>query len=145
MWPFVFIFLLAGLGLWYAGRKLEADARRANRWPVTDGVLESCEVVSKSSTPREEPSTWHLELRYSYEVDGVTYHSDRYAFGYGGGYDDAKHRRIAAALKASPKLLVRYDPAQPQEAVLNTEVPFQIAKLGQGLLVLAFISLLIAL
>ncbi|MDB5799248.1 MAG: hypothetical protein JWL63_187 [Rhodocyclales bacterium] len=144
MIPFVVIFVLAGIGLVYAGRKMERDAIRAGSWPATDGHLERCEVVEVLGTQVDDTSSWQLKIEYSYVVRGVTYRSDRYAFGYGDGRDDTKHRMIVDALKRSPDLSVRYDPAHPSEAVISTEVQTNLTTLGYSTLVLAVISALIA-
>jgi hypothetical protein len=140
---FVVIFLLAGVGLLAAGRKAERDAIRSAKWPVVIGLLESCEVVELPSAQIGGSDTWQLQLRYSYEVRGITHHSTRYAFGYGDGRDDAPHRAVAERLKRTPQLSVHYDPAHPSEAVLSTEVQTNLTKLGYAGLVMAGISTLI--
>jgi hypothetical protein len=140
---FVVIFLLAGTGLLAAGRKAERDAVRSTKWPVVIGRLDSCEVVEVPSTRIGDPNTWQLRLRYTYVVRGITYHSTRYAFGYGDGRDDAPHRAIADRLKSSPQLTVHYDPAHLSEAVLSTEVQTNLTKLGYAGLLMAGISALI--
>ena len=141
--PFVVIFLLAGIALFIAGRKAESEAKRAAGWPVAVGQLESCEVVEVPRIGVDDFSTWRLQLRYSYVVRGSTYHSTRYAFGYGEPNDDKKHRRIAEALKRSPQLSVHYDPARPSEAVICTEPQTNLTKLGYAGLTMATISALI--
>ena len=45
MLPFVLLFLIAGSLLLAVGLQAEGDARRASRWPVTDGQLDRREVV----------------------------------------------------------------------------------------------------
>ena len=145
MWPFVVIFLILGLGLISIGRKMEGDARRAASWPVTEGVLERCEVVERPGIEIEDPSSWQLQISYSYMVRGVTYRSTRYAFGYGDGRDDKQHQIVANALRRSTKLPVRYDPARPSEAVISTESQTSIRSIGYAMLVVAAISSIIAL
>lgn len=144
MIPFAVIFLLAGLALYYVGRKMERDANRSAHWPVTTGHLERCEVVELPSTRQDGFSSWELQIEYSYVVRGVTHRSNRYAFGYGDGRDDKQHRMIADALKRKPHLSVHYDPAHPSEAVLSTEVQTNLTVLGHVGLVMAVISALIA-
>ena len=143
MLPFVVIFLLAGLFLVKAGRKLEGEARRSANWPSVPGQLEQCEVVELPGIQVDDTSTWQLRIRYSYEVRGRTYHSTRYAFGYGDGRDDKKHRQIAETLNRAPQLYVHYDPKQPSEAVISSEVQTNITSLGYSSLAMAAISALI--
>lgn len=144
MIPFVVMFLLAGIGLTYVGRKMAQHSIRATRWPVTEGQLERCEVVEVPGIGVGDLSSWRLQLKYSYVVRGATYHSDRYAFGYGDGRDDKKHRSIAEALNRASKLSVHYDPAHPAQAVISTEVQTNLSMLGYSTLVVAAISALIA-
>lgn len=144
MWPFVAIFFCLGVALLLIGRKLEGDAERAAKWPTVVGQLESCEVVNVPGIAIEDPSTWELRLRYSYAVHGKTYHSTRYAFGYGDGSDDARHRRIADSLKSSPQLLVRYDPLKPSEAVISIEPQPNATNMGCTMLVVTAIAALLA-
>lgn len=143
MLPFFLIFLFLGLGMLHFGRKLEREARLASLWPVTTGQLEHCEVVQVPGIGIEDPSSWELRLRYAYAVNGRSYHSTRYAFGYGDGRDDAPHRRIADALRRSPQLTVHYNPARPSEAVLSTAVPGNLTNLAYSMLVMAAICGLI--
>ena len=145
MIPFVVIFLLVGTLLVVGGRKLERQASKTASWKVTDGNLERCEVVEVPDSQVGTPSSWRLQLEYSYVVRGVTYRSTRYAFGFGVSIDDEKYQRIAEGLKRNPKLSVRYDPVHPAEAVLNTEIPTSVTTIGYFMLVLAGVSALIAL
>lgn len=145
MLPFVVIFLLAGFALLFVGRKVEREAMRSASWPVAAGQLEHCEVVELPGIRAEDLGKWQLQLRYSYVVRGTTYHSTRYAFGYGDGRDDKKHRQIADALRRSPQLSVHYDPAHPTEAVLSTEPQTNVTMLGYAGLVMAVVAALIGL
>lgn len=143
--PFVVIFLIAGIVMFIAGRKLEGEATRAARWPTVAGTLVRCEVVEKRSMRSDEPSSWDLAVEYSYVVRGVTYHGTRYAFGYGGGIDDQKYRAVAEALAQAPRLSVHYDPKHPGESVLDTTVPTGLTSLGLTGLVMAVVSALFGL
>ncbi len=142
MLPFVLLFLLAGVALLIIGRNVEREAKRSARWPVVVGQLEHCEVVERPGTQFDEVSSWQLQLRYSYAVHGKTYHSTRYAFGYGDGRDDEKHRRIADALKSKP-LTVHYDPVRPSESVISTEAQTNLTMLGLVGMIMAAVSALI--
>jgi len=142
---FVVVFLVLGIVLLVAGRNLQAQAQRAARWPTVAGTLQRCEVVEQPSIRNESPSSWDLQVEYSYAVHGVTYRSTRYAFGFGGGLDDEKYRVAAERLAALPHVFVHYDPARPAEAVLDTEAPTTIAFLGQFGLAMAVVSALLGL
>jgi hypothetical protein len=95
MWPFVFIFVVAGIVMFVAGRRLERKARRAARWPVVDGTLERCEVIERPAIRGDAPSAWDLAVEYAYVVHGAHYRGTRYAFGYDGGIDEERYRAAA--------------------------------------------------
>jgi hypothetical protein len=143
MTPFVIVFLLAGIGLLIAGRKVQGDASRAVSWPTVPAELEQCEVAEVPGLEIKDVSNWRLRVRYSYVVEGKTYRSTRYAFGYGDGHDEAKHRKVVEELKGKPQLLVHYDPEQHSEAVISTEVQRNLTSLGYAGLVVAVIAAVI--
>ena len=143
MLPFVVIFLVAGFGLVMVGRNLELRARQSASWPTVAGVLEYCEVVEVPGIRIEDVSTWQLRIRYSYVVRGTTYHSTQYAFGYGDGRDDKKHRAVADALRSRSELLVHHDPKRPSVAVISTQAQTNITTLGYSTLAVAGVAALI--
>jgi hypothetical protein len=140
MWPFVFIFLIAGIVMHVAGRRLEQQARRAAHWPTVDGALVRCEVVERPAIRGDSPSSWDLVVEYSYAVHGVTYRGTRYGFGFDGGVDEDRYRAAAQKLAALPVVRVHDDPRHPREAVLDTTVPTALTSLGRTGLVLAGVS-----
>jgi hypothetical protein len=144
MWPFVILFLIMGLTLHFAGRAQERETRRARGWPVTSGKLERCEVVVSPDVESGQPSSWKLQLRYSYIVRERVYHATRYAIGYPESFDDAKHLAIVARLRALPELRVHYDPAKPGDAVLSRESYSGATSLGLFGLIMAGLSALLA-
>ena len=97
-------------------------------------------MVELPAIRSEDLSSWQLQIRYSYVVRGATYRSTRYAFGYGNGSEDAKHRRVADALRRSPQLRVHYDPARPSEAVIDTTPQTSLMTLGHVSLAMAAVS-----
>jgi hypothetical protein len=143
MLPFIIIFLIAGFGLVMVGRNLELRARQSAGWPTVAGMLEYCEVVEVPGIQIEDVSTWQLRIRYSYVVRGTKYHSTQYAFGYGDGWDDSKHRAVADALRSQSELLVHYDPKRPSEAVISTQAQTNITALGYSILAVAGVAAII--
>lgn len=139
----VVILAVAGIALVLIGRNLESRARQAATWPTVEGVLESCEVVEVEGARPQDQSSWQLRIRYSYFVRGTTYHSTRYAFGYGDGRDDEKHIRVADELGSQNPLLVHYDPVHPAEAVISIEPQTNISRLGYSTLAVGVVAGLI--
>jgi hypothetical protein len=142
--PFALFFLVAGIVLLVAGRKVERDATRAARWPTVTGTLVRCEVIEKPAIRSEDLSHWDLAVEYSYVVHGVTYRGTRYGFGYGGGLDEGKYRADAEALQRQPQLRVHHDPAHPAESVLDTTVQTSLLSLAHTGRVMAVVSAVIA-
>lgn len=95
-----------------------ADAQL--RYQSTEGTVLESRVTSSSDG---DGTTYGLGIRYSYTVGGQTFESDRYAFGSGKSSDG--HGRASALVRQHPaksKLTVYYDPAKPQEAVIDRHV-----------------------
>ncbi len=113
---FLGLFFLVGLGMVAAGLRSVYKARTAAHWPVTSGVLESCELVEDSSG---DGTTYRVNVRYAYEALGQPYRGERVAFGYSGSSGRASHEALRARLAGARSVAVRYNPARPAEAVLT--------------------------
>ena len=95
-----------------------ADAQL--RYKPTTGTVLSSQVTSSSDS---DGTTYGFGIRYRYTVDGQPFESDRYAFGAGKSSDD--HARASDLVRRHPagsQLEVYYDPAKPQEAVVERKV-----------------------
>lgn len=91
------------------------DAQR--RYVQTDGMVLSSEVRTGHD---DNGTTYGFGLRYRYQVQGVDFESNRYAFGAGTASDG--YNRSAALVRRYPAgahLPVFYDPAKPAEAVVD--------------------------
>ena len=127
--PGVFFFALAGsmllLMLW-AGRRQSAAAAR---WPQTVGRIVSSSVEShKTRAGSAGSGTWvtvyQAVVEYSYRVGDRDYHSTQLSFGgrVSAGREGAE--ATAARYRPGSDVMVRYDPANPSDAVLETTVAF---------------------
>ena len=95
-----------------------ADAQL--RYQSTEGVVLESRVTSGSDS---DGTTYGYGIRYRYTVGGQSFESDRYAFGSGSSSDG--HSRASQLVRQHPvgsKLTVYYDPAKPQEAVIERHV-----------------------
>lgn len=109
----------------YAHFRALAKARAAETWPVAPGQVVSCEVVEEESTDREGgTSTWYNPVvTYAYKVGGRELTGRRLRFG---NYRSGSRRKAEAALAPYPvgaRPAVRYNPANPEECVLETKKP----------------------
>ena len=96
----------------------QLDAQR--RFESTMGVVVSSRVKSHSDS---DGTTYSADIRYRYTVAGQEYTSSGYSFGEmsssGGGYS----RSLVDRHPPGKRVTVYYDPENPANAVLATEVP----------------------
>lgn len=115
------VFLLAGLGfsavfLVPAWRHLQALS-----WPeVPCEILES-RVESHSG---DDGTTYSVEVRYRYTLDGRDYTSDRYRFLGGSSSGFEGKARVVERLPPGTRTVCYADPEDPSEAVLNRGFDF---------------------
>lgn len=110
------LFLLAGLGLLpFLGRPV-VQAIGARSWPEVPCTILESRVESHSG---DDSTTYSVEVRYEYEVDGRLYRSDRYRFmgGSSSGYDGKAE--VVAGLPAGSRKVCYVDPKDPSRAVLD--------------------------
>lgn len=102
---------MLGYGLWSIKRSTEAGS-----WPTVPGRIVACSMKESSDS---DGSTYQVQVEYAYKVAGVDYTNDRLAFGYSlsSGYE--VHREILEKLQKAQTVEVRYDPGDPQTAVLS--------------------------
>lgn len=113
---FFVVFLLAGLGtLPFLGRPV-VQAIGARSWPEVPCTILESRVESHSG---DESTTYSVEVRYEYEVDGRLYRSDRYRFmgGSSSGYDGKAE--VVAGLPTGSRKICFVDPKDPSRAVLD--------------------------
>jgi hypothetical protein len=113
--------LLLPVAAWaYATMRLEqALAVLSRSWPTAPGKIDTSDVSARAS--HRSGRFWALDVRYVYRVGGVDHVGTRLAFAprwIGSQYAvDDLARRYAVGAAAE----VRYDPDQPDEAVLETD------------------------
>ena len=121
---FLIIITAVGLAILFWGGRLLVESRSALKWPQTKGqVISSLLTIkhlSKFLDINAGPSRWYgTDVQYQYLVDGGLYVSNRISF----QVWDARNPQ--SALKEMNKyrhvheVPVYYDPADPQQAVLE--------------------------
>ncbi len=111
------LFLLFGLGSAWLGWRALSHAHASTAWLRTHGT------IIGSTTHREhngEYETRRAVITYEYVVAGITYRSGRVFFGDGMGllWDKPRQQRLAA-YPVGCRVTVAYDPAAPNNAVLE--------------------------
>jgi hypothetical protein len=111
---------------------------RSSGWLRTEGVV----VVSDLQRSRDTDAgyTYRPEISYSYSVGGHDFVASRPKFGAGVWLSwSGPAVRTTRKYPAGGLVTVWYDPADPQESVLETGVSTLVwASLAGGLLILAF-------
>ncbi len=119
MWFFIaFISLFYFVGFALLGYSLLSMKRStdAAAWPTVNGVLDSCELKTNFDS---DGDTYEVKVTYSYAVAGRRFTNDVLAFGYSASSGQEVHQEIFARLNSAKSVQVRYDPADPQTAVLS--------------------------
>ncbi|HET9639171.1 MAG TPA: DUF3592 domain-containing protein [Allosphingosinicella sp.] len=117
------ILWVAGFG--YAHFRAVGKARAAETWPTASGRVVSSEVVEEESRDQEGgTSTWYNPVvTYAYAAGAGELTGRRLRFG---NYRFASRSKAEAALAPYPAgatPTVRYNPANPEECVLETHKP----------------------
>jgi hypothetical protein len=113
---FISIFFMVGFGiLGYAGWSLY-KTKRAESWPTADGKITFC-ALKEGSDSDGNPS-YQVDVKYTYWANGRTWEGQKIAFGYSGSSSHQMHKEIAERLEKARGVKVRYNPANPSEAVL---------------------------
>lgn len=116
---FFFVFFAAGAAFFIPLFGVPAwHALDSRSWPAAPATVLESGVESHSS---DDGTTYSVEVLFSYEVDGRTYHSQRYDFitGSSSGYDGK--RAIVDRIPAGTVTECYYDPDEPWRAVLSRD------------------------
>ena len=118
-----FIFALVGVILLVVAIVSRNKANKAKTWPTAQGRVVSSEVrVHQDYDAEDGHSSTNYEpvVQYAYEVNGVPYTASR--IGYGANqFDRNTAQNKANRYAAGSTIAVHYDPADPHNAVLETE------------------------
>lgn len=113
---FLAVFYLVGFGLLGYGLRCAQLSVRAASWPKAEGVVKH---IALHEDKDSEGTTYHVNVQYSYTVDGVSYDGDRVAFGYAATSGRKMHEQLHERLAGAKTVQVRYDPANPAESCLS--------------------------
>lgn len=112
---FVVIGLVAaGIGIWTLAKSL-----RSEHWPVTDGIIQSAEMISHSG--EHGSMTYSAEVTYSYQVAGTSYTGDKVAISQMSSSSEYA-RGILNRYPVGKQVSVHYAPGAPSDAVLETGI-----------------------
>lgn len=121
--------LLVAFGLlWLAGFafihfRAVAKAKASETWPTTIGKVASSQVLVEESRDGEGATWYNPVIAYTYTAAGRTIEGSRIRFANMRRGSQKKAEAVLAPYRAGAPVTVRYNPAKPEEAVLETHKP----------------------
>ena len=117
------IFGAVGAYMVYSGIKSRANARASETWPISGGTVLAAEVEKRPIYHRKtRTTTYSYEpiIRYSYKVAGTGYECSTIRFGDLVRNSEQLAQQLLAKYPAGSTVEVRYNPADPACATLET-------------------------
>ena len=117
--------VFGGLGAYmvYSGLKSRANARASETWPTAGGTVLASEVEQRahySHKTRKTTYDYEPKIRYRYKVAGTNYESDVIRFGDLVRNSAKLPQELMTKYPAGSTVAVRYNPADPACATLET-------------------------
>lgn len=117
-WPFA----LVGALIFYYGMIEILDARASLGWPHTSAKIISSEVEIRRSGGSRRSTTYHAAVLYEYQVNSVAYKGNNVYYGMPSSSWTAPAQRIVNRYPKGKDVQVYYNPAKPEECVLEPGV-----------------------
>lgn len=116
------IFVVTGFFVMRYGQSLMKKAKASLEWPTTPGVVVESEVVR--SRNKDGGKNYHADVVYEYFVDGAKYLGDDVRAGSSNmsSSNSGGAHKITNTYPKGREVTVYYDPASPQDAVLEPGV-----------------------
>jgi hypothetical protein len=121
-WIAALVFLGIGFFVLQKAIRNRRMATAAAQWPTTDGTVISTDVVKRVSKSENEFDYFVPQIRYEYETNGIRRRGDVIRIGLDdmGYLEEKKAREHIALYPVGATIPVRYDPQNPEHAVLET-------------------------
>jgi len=110
------LFLAIGVGILGFGVRSLHMSKQAEHWPTVSGKVTSSDFTVSHD---DDSTTYRTKLTYKYNVLGRELTGKKIAFGYSGSSSENFHRDIYNALPVNTQVAVRYNPSNPERAVLS--------------------------
>jgi hypothetical protein len=120
-WGTALVFLGIGFFILRKAIRNRRMAAAAAQWPTTDGTVISTDVVKRVSKSEHEFDYFVPQIRYQYKTNGISHQGNVIRIGLDElGYPEEKKAREHIALyPVGTTIPVRYDPQDPERAVLE--------------------------
>lgn len=96
--------------------------RAAAGFPSAPGTIASADVESHMSSGKDAQRMYSAQVQYIYQVNGTTYTGNRIRHGGMSSSDSSQAHADVARYTPGSAVTVRYNPANPTDAVLETGV-----------------------
>lgn len=119
---FPLLFLVVGLILLAIGARQLYQGEQSKDWPTVQGKIAVAELgkrVDRDSDNSTVSTTYSADISYDYIVDDVAYVNGDLHFGSVSSSDPSYARRLLQRYPVGKVVTVYYNPAQPQQAVLE--------------------------
>jgi Protein of unknown function (DUF3592) len=119
---FPLLFLLVGLILLAIGARQIYQGQQSEHWPTVTGKIAVAELgkhIDRDSDNTTSSTTYSADISYDYLVDDVAYVNSAVHFGSLNSSDPSVARRLLQRYPVGKQVTVYYNPARPQQAVLE--------------------------
>ena len=121
---FLWAIIVTGVAILFWACSLLIESRDAVHWPQIKGqVISSLLTIDhlpKLIDPSDDPTRWYgTDVQYKYSVGDRTYLSNRVSFQDGGVRSPQSALKVMNKYRHQHKVVVYYNPANPQQAVLE--------------------------
>lgn len=113
------LFIGAGGVMGFFGVRQFMRAQASEAWPTVTGVITIAELGKQMGNERDESTTYSADISYDYLVNDRSYVNGAVSFDGVTSSDPATARRILKRYPVGKQVTVYYNPAAPQEAVLE--------------------------
>ena len=117
---FSVFFLLGSTLLYFMFVTPLMNMRAAQAWPAVPAVVQESEVVTHHDS---DGNTYSIRIVYTYEVDEVSYTSERYDFRVGSSSGRSSKQSVVSQYPPGKRTTAYVNPADPTQAVLYRGVP----------------------
>ena len=113
------LFIVAGGVMSFFGVRQLMRAQASTTWPTVTGVVMISELGKQMGNERDESTTYSADISYDYVANDRSYVNGAISFDGVISSDPSTARRLLKRYPVGKQVTVYYNPADPQDAVLE--------------------------